>query len=232
MTQEELKQLVGHAAADYVRTHALAGSLIGVGTGSTVNCFIDALALDKERYRGAVSSSQASTRRLQQHGIPVFDLNDIDTLSFYIDGADEINATGQMIKGGGGALTCEKILAAVAREFICIADTSKQVEHLGRFPLPIEIIPMAQAAISRHIKALGGNPMLRRHEDGTLYTTDHGNPILDVSGLLISSAEATALETQINNWPGVVTVGLFTQRGADMCLLGAEDGVRQVSYAG
>lgn len=230
MTQEELKQLVGQAAADYVRTHAPAGSLIGVGTGSTVNCFIDALALDKDRYRGAVSSSQASTRRLQQHGIPIFDLNDIDTLSFYIDGADEINAAGQMIKGGGGALTCEKILASVAREFVCIADASKQVEQLGRFPIPIEIIPMAQSAISRRIKALGGNAVLRQHKDGTLYTTDHGHPILDIVDWLISPDEAAALETQINNWPGVVTIGLFAQRGADVCLLGTEDGVQQVSY--
>jgi ribose 5-phosphate isomerase A len=228
MTQDELKQLVGRAAADHVRAHVPAGSIIGVGTGSTANCFIDALALDKDRYAGAVSSSEATTQRLQQHGIKVFDLNDVEALSVYVDGADEINHAGHMIKGGGGALTREKIVASVAQEFVCIADASKQVELMGRFPLPVEVVPMARAAIGRRLKVLGGEPVLRLRADGTPYVTDNGNQILDVKGLQI--ADTLGLEAQINNWPGVVTVGLFAQRGADLCLLGTEHGVARINY--
>jgi ribose 5-phosphate isomerase A len=230
MTQDELKQLVGRAAADYVRAHVPAGGIVGVGTGSTANCFIDALALDKARYAGAVSSSEATTQRLLQHGIKVFDLNEVEALSVYVDGADEINHAGHMIKGGGGALTREKIVASVAHEFVCIADASKQVELLGHFPLPIEVVPMAQAAVGRQVVALGGTPVLRLRAGGTPYLTDNGNCILDVQGLQI--ADACALETQVNNWPGVVTVGLFALRGADLCLLGSEHGVARLNYPG
>jgi ribose 5-phosphate isomerase A len=228
MTQDELKQLVGRAAADLVRAHVPAGSIIGVGTGSTANCFIDALALDKSHYRGAVSSSEATTLRLHRHGITVFDLNDVDELSMYVDGADEINHAGHMIKGGGGALTREKIVASVAKQFVCIADASKQVEVMGRFPLPVEVVPMARAAVSRRLKALGGEPVLRAHADGAVYITDNGNEILDVKGLQIT--DPVALEVQVNSWPGVVTVGLFAQRGADLCLLGTEHGVARIDY--
>jgi len=228
MTQDELKQLVGRAAADLVRAHVPAGSIVGVGTGSTANCFIDALALDKSHYRGAVSSSEATTLRLHRHGITVFDLNDVDELSMYVDGADEINHAGHMIKGGGGALTREKIVASVAKQFVCIADASKQVEVMGRFPLPVEVVPMARAAVSRRLKALGGEPVLRVHADGAVYITDNGNEILDVKGLQIT--DPVALEVQVNSWPGVVTIGLFAQRGADLCLLGTEHGVARIDY--
>ena len=228
MTQDELKQLVGRAAADLVRAHVPAGSIIGVGTGSTANCFIDALALDKSHYRGAVSSSEATTLRLHRHGITVFNLNDVDELSMYVDGADEINHAGHMIKGGGGALTREKIVASVAKQFVCIADASKQVEVMGRFPLPVEVVPMARAAVSRRLKALGGEPVLRVHADGAVYITDNGNEILDVKGLQIT--DPVALEVQVNSWPGVVTIGLFAQRGADLCLLGTEHGVARIDY--
>jgi len=228
MTQDELKQLVGRAAADLVRAHVPAGSIVGVGTGSTANCFIDALALDKSHYRGAVSSSEATTLRLHRHGITVFDLNDVDELSMYVDGADEINHAGHMIKGGGGALTREKIVASVAKQFVCIADASKQVEVMGRFPLPVEVVPMARAAVSRRLKALGGEPVLRVHADGAVYITDNGNEILDVKGLQIT--DPVALEVQVNSWPGVVTIGLFAQRGADLCLLGTEPGVARIDY--
>jgi len=228
MTQDELKQLVGRAAADLVRAHVPAGSIVGVGTGSTANCFIDALALDKSHYRGAVSSSEATTLRLHRHGITVFNLNDVDELSMYVDGADEINHAGHMIKGGGGALTREKIVASVAKQFVCIADVSKQVEVMGRFPLPVEVVPMARAAVSRRLKALGGEPVLRVHADGAVYITDNGNEILDVKGLQIT--DPVALEVQVNSWPGVVTIGLFAQRGADLCLLGTEHGVARIDY--
>ena len=228
MTQDELKQLVGRAAADLVRAHVPAGSIVGVGTGSTANCFIDALALDKSHYRGAVSSSEATTLRLHRHGITVFDLNDVDELSMYVDGADEINHAGHMIKGGGGALTREKIVASVAKQFVCIADASKQVEVMGRFPLPVEVVPMARAAVSRRLKALGGEPVLRVHADGAVYITDNGNEILDVKGLQIT--DPVALEVQVNSWPGVVTIGLCAQRGADLCLLGTEQGVTRIDY--
>ncbi|HWT38031.1 MAG TPA: ribose-5-phosphate isomerase RpiA [Paraburkholderia sp.] len=229
MTQDELKQLVGRAAADYVIANVPEGAVIGVGTGSTANCFIDALAAHKSRYRGAVSSSVATTARLQSHGIQVFDLNEIDSLQVYVDGADEIDASGAMIKGGGGALTREKIVASVSETFVCIADATKRVDVLGQFPLPIEIVPMARTAIGRRVTALGGVPVLRVAKDGTPFITDNGNEILDVKGLRIT--DPRALEASINAWPGVVTVGLFASRGADLCLLGGETGVEEIRYS-
>ncbi|PLZ03561.1 ribose 5-phosphate isomerase A [Burkholderia sp. WAC0059] len=230
MTQDELKKLVGQAAADYVNAHVAPGAVIGVGTGSTANCFIDALAASKDRYRGAVSSSLATTARLQSHGFRVFDLNDVETLPVYVDGADEINASGAMIKGGGGALTREKIVASVADAFVCIADASKRVDVLGQFPLPVEVVPMARTAIGRRLAALGGVPVLRVQKDGTPFVTDNGNEILDVKGLRIDDPRGT--EIRINAWPGVVTVGLFAARGANLCLLGTANGVETVRYDG
>jgi ribose 5-phosphate isomerase A len=221
MTQDELKQAVAQAAADHVARSAPAGSIIGVGTGSTANFFIDALAADKARYRGAVASSEATRRRLAEHGIPVFDLNDVDDIPVYVDGADEIDAGLNMIKGGGGALTREKIVAAVARRFVCICDASKQVAVLGKFPLPVEVIPMARAHVARQLAALGGQPVLREG-----FVTDNGNQILDVRGLAI--ADPKGLEAQINQIPGVVTNGLFALRPADLLLLGTAEGVRQI----
>ena len=229
MTQDELKQLVGRAAADYVIANVPEGAIIGVGTGSTANCFIDALASHKSRYRGAVSSSVATTARLQSHGIQVFDLNEIDSLQVYVDGADEIDASGAMIKGGGGALTREKIVASVSEKFVCIADATKRVDVLGQFPLPIEIVPMARTAIGRRVTALGGVPVLRVAKDGTPFITDNGNEILDVKGLRIS--DPRTVEAHIKAWPGVVTVGLFAARGADLCLLGTDKGVEKIEYA-
>ncbi|CAM2172882.1 ribose-5-phosphate isomerase A [Paraburkholderia sacchari] len=228
MTQDELKKLVGQAAADYVNAHVPEGAVIGVGTGSTANCFIDALAASKGRYRGAVSSSVATTARLEAHGFKIFDLNEIESLPVYVDGADEIDASGAMIKGGGGALTREKIVASVSEVFVCIADASKRVGVLGQFPLPIEVVPMARTAIGRRVMALGGVPVLRVQKDGAPYITDNGNEILDVKGLSIS--DPRALEAQVNAWPGVVTVGLFAARGADLCLLGGESGVERIDY--
>ncbi|HTH61535.1 MAG TPA: ribose-5-phosphate isomerase RpiA [Paraburkholderia sp.] len=229
MTQDELKQLVGQAAADYVNANVPEGAVIGVGTGSTANCFIDALAVHKGRYRGAVSSSVATTARLQSHGFRVFDLNEIESLTVYVDGADEIDAQGAMIKGGGGALTREKIVASVADVFVCIADASKRVDVLGTFPLPIEVVPMARTAIGRRVTALGAVPVLRVQKDGSPFITDNGNEIIDVKGLCI--ADPVGLEAQINAWPGVVTVGLFAARGANLCLLGTESGVERIEYA-
>ncbi|NLP64002.1 ribose-5-phosphate isomerase RpiA [Paraburkholderia sacchari] len=228
MTQDELKKLVGQAAADYVNAHVPEGAVIGVGTGSTANCFIDALAASKGRYRGAVSSSVATTARLEAHGFKIYDLNEIESLPVYVDGADEIDASGAMIKGGGGALTREKIVASVSEVFVCIADASKRVGVLGQFPLPIEVVPMARTAIGRRVMALGGVPVLRVQKDGTPYITDNGNEILDVKGLSIS--DPRTLEAQVNAWPGVVTVGLFAARCADLCLLGGESGVERIDY--
>jgi ribose 5-phosphate isomerase A len=228
MTQDELKQLVGQAAADYVNATAPEGAVIGVGTGSTANCFIDALAASKGRYRGAVSSSVASTARLQAHGIKVFDLNEIDTLPVYVDGADEIDHSGAMVKGGGGALTREKIVASVSDVFVCIVDASKRVATLGKFPLPIEVVPMARTAIGRRVTALGGVPVVRVKQDGAPFITDNGNEIIDVKGLQID--DPLAFEALVNAWPGVVTVGLFAARGANLCLLGADSGVERIDY--
>ena len=229
MTQDELKQLVGQAAADYVNANVPEGAVIGVGTGSTANCFIDALAASKSRYRGAVSSSVATTARLEAHGFKIFDLNEIESLPVYVDGADEIDGIGAMIKGGGGALTREKIVASVSDVFVCIADASKRVAVLGNFPLPIEVVPMARTAIGRRVAAMGGVPVLRVKQDGSPYLTDNGNEIIDVKGLQI--ADPRALEAAVNAWPGVVTVGLFASRGADLCLLGGDTGVQTIEYA-
>ncbi|NMG14751.1 ribose-5-phosphate isomerase RpiA [Aromatoleum bremense] len=219
MTQDELKKAAAIAALDYVED----GMIVGVGTGSTVNHFIDGLAGIKDRIAGAVSSSEASARRLEAHGIPILDLNDITDLPVYVDGADEIDGGFCMIKGGGGALTREKIVAAVARRFICICDASKKVACLGRFPLPVEIIPMARAYVERELVRIGGRPELREG-----FVTDNGNLIVDVHGLMITSPRA--LETELNQIVGVVTNGLFARRGADVLLLATPAGVeRQVA---
>lgn len=214
MTQDELKQAVGQAALKYITP----GSIVGVGTGSTVNHFITALGSMKDDIEAAVSSSEASTARLQELGIQVLDLNDVDELDVYVDGADEINEQMEMIKGGGAALTREKIVAAVAKRFICIVDESKLVPVLGRFPLPVEVIPMAREYVAREIRALGGNPVWR---EGVV--TDNGNIILDVKGMAITDAKA--LETRLNSIVGVVTNGLFAHRGADVVLIGTPEGV-------
>jgi len=221
MTQDQLKQAVAQAAADYVARHAPEGSVIGVGTGSTANFFIDALAALKNRYRGAVASSEATRKRLEGHGIAVLDLNDVDHIPVYVDGADEVDAGLNMVKGGGGALTREKIVAAVAATFVCIADGSKLVEVMGKFPLPVEVIPMARAHVARALTRLGGAPALREG-----FVTDNGNVILDVRGLSITDPKS--LETQINQIVGVVTNGLFALRPADVLLLGTSEGVRRL----
>ena len=215
MTQDEMKKAAAYAALDYVKK----GTIIGVGTGSTVNHFIDALATMKNDIEGAVSSSEASTKKLQGYGIEVFDLNQVTALSVYVDGADEINEYNHMIKGGGAALTREKIVAAVADQFICIVDNTKNVDILGEFPLPVEVIPMARSYVARELIKLGGRPVYRQ---GVL--TDNGNIILDVHGLKI--AEPLTLETQINAIVGVVTNGLFANRPADVVLVGSPDGVK------
>jgi ribose 5-phosphate isomerase A len=218
MTQDELKQAVARAAIDYV----VDGEIIGVGTGSTANFFIDELGKIRGRIRGAVASSEATAVRLKSHGIPVFDLNDIASMPVYVDGADEINHQGAMIKGGGGALTREKIVASVADKFVCIADGSKLVNVLGKFPLPVEVIPMAVAAVSRQLSSVGATPLLRL-KDGKPYLTDNACCIIDAVGLEIR--DPVALEQTINGWPGVVSVGLFAVKGANVCLLGTAEGV-------
>lgn len=223
MTQDELKTLVGQAALHYVEE----GSIVGVGTGSTVNKFIDALATMKERITGAVSSSVASTERLQALGIKVFDATEVDELGVYIDGADEIDNAGYMVKGGGAALTREKIVAAQSRKFVCIADESKLVSVLGSFPLPVEVIPMAAKRIARQFAALGGQATLRL-KDGKPLVTDNGQHILDVTGLKIT--DPLAFETQTSQWPGVVTVGVFAFQKAHVCLLGAPGGVKTLVF--
>ena len=219
MTQDELKALVGQAALACV----VPGSIVGVGTGSTVNCFIDALATIKHTITGAVSSSDASSQRLRAHGITVLDSNAVLSIPVYVDGADEIDGTGCMIKGGGAALTREKIVADLAERFICIADASKRVEVLGNFPLPVEVIPMASAQIMRRLRTLGGEPTLRAS-----VVTDNGCHIIDVRGLRIT--DPLAMESLINQWPGVVSVGIFAQHRASVCLLGTADGVQTISY--
>ena len=223
LTQDELKALVGQAALRYV----VPGDIVGVGTGSTVNKFIDALATIKDQVRGAVSSSVASTERLRAIGIPVLDANDVEQLSVYVDGADEIDGQGYMVKGGGAALTREKIVASLARQFVCIADESKRVETLGRFPLPVEVIPMAAAHIARRFPALGGQARLRL-KDGQPLVTDNGQHILDVTGLHVT--DPLAMECEINQWPGVLTVGIFAHQKAQVCLLGAAQGVQTLTY--
>ncbi|MDH3460450.1 MAG: ribose-5-phosphate isomerase RpiA [Burkholderiaceae bacterium] len=219
MNPNELKAMVGREATAYVSP----GMLVGVGTGSTVNHFIEALARMKQGIAGAVSSSHATTARLRALGIMVVDANEVESLEVYIDGADEIDHRGFMVKGGGGALTREKIVAAMAQRFICIAVESKLVPTLGTFPLPVEVIPMAAKLVARRLRALGGEPVLR---EGV--TTDNGCQILDVRGLHI--ADPLAMEHEINQWPGVVTVGVFARNKANVCLLGTDQGVKTLNF--
>ncbi len=218
MTQDELKQAVAQAALEYV----VEGRIVGVGTGSTARLFIEELAKIKDRIPGAVASSEDTKRRLEGHGIKVYDLNNVTDLPVYIDGADEINAEMHMIKGGGGALTREKIVSAVAEKFICIVDATKYVEVLGKFPLPVEIIPMAQSQVTRELTLLGGKPVLREG-----FITDNGNLILDVHGLQI--LDPVDFESRLNHIAGVVTNGLFARRPANVCLMGTEQGVITLS---
>jgi len=218
MNQDEMKKQAAIAALDYLPD----SGIIGVGTGSTVNHFIDALAPLKGRYEGAASSSEASTERLKSHGIPVIDLNAAGELDVYVDGADESNKHLHLIKGGGGALTREKIVAAASKNFVCIADESKLVDVLGKFPLPVEVIPMARSYVARELVKLGGNPVLREG-----FTTDNGNVILDVHGLEIM--EPVKLETALNQIVGVVTNGLFASRPADVLILGTPEGPKVVN---
>ncbi|TLU66816.1 ribose-5-phosphate isomerase RpiA [Thalassotalea litorea] len=215
MTQDEMKKAAAEAALDYVTPD----SIVGVGTGSTVNFFIDALATIKDKIQGAVSSSEASTEKLKAYSIEVFDLNSVDILDVYVDGADEITEHMHMIKGGGAALTREKIVAAVAQKFVCIADASKQVGVLGSFPLPVEVIPMARSYVARELVKLGGDPVYRQG-----VVTDNGNVILDVHNMEILNP--VAMETNINAIVGVVTNGLFANRGADVLILGTEQGAK------
>ena len=223
MTQDELKTLVGQAALKYV----VPGQIVGVGTGSTVNKFIEALGSMRDQVPGAVSSSVASTERLQALGIRVFDANEVGELAVYIDGADEIDGRGHMVKGGGAALTREKIVAAQSRRFVCIADESKRVEVLGRFPLPVEVIPMATQRIVRQFQQLGGQAKLRL-KDGQPLVTDNGQHILDVTGLQIR--DPLGFETEVNQWPGVVTVGVFARQKAQVCLLATAGGVQTLEF--
>lgn len=217
-----MKQAVALAARDYVAEHLPQGAILGVGTGSTANYFIDALASIRHRLGGAVASSEATHQRLNRNGIPVLDLNDVTEMSIYIDGADEIDPGQAMIKGGGGALTREKIVAAAADTFVCICDNSKRVATLGRFPLPVEVIPMARAYVARELAELGGTPVLRAG-----FVTDNGNLILDVHGLRID--KPTVLECQINNIAGVVSNGLFAMRGADVLLAATATGIDRIT---
>ena len=219
MNQDELKALVGRAALAYV----VPGQLVGVGTGSTVNHFIDALAGIKQQIAGAVSSSEASTQRLRAHGITVLDASSVTSLPVYVDGADEIDHAGFMIKGGGAALTREKIVADLAQRFVCIVDQSKRVPVLGAYPLPVEVIAMAAAQVARRFAALGGSATLRPG-----VTTDNGHPILDVRGLSIT--DPLAMEAEVNQWPGVVCVGIFARHRAQVCLLGTAQGVQSLVF--
>ena len=217
MSQDKGKQRAAEAAIEHVR----GGTVIGVGTGSTVNFFIDALAASRERIAGAVSSSEASSRRLAAHGIPVLDLNQVEALEVYVDGADEATRDLHLIKGGGAALTREKIVAAASRQFVCIVDEAKLVDRLGRFPLPVEVIPMARSLVARKLAGLGGQPVLRQG-----FRTDNGNEILDVHNLKIT--DPSALEEKIGLLVGVVEVGLFARRGADVLLVAGDGGVRTI----
>lgn len=221
LSQDQLKTAVGQAAADYIKPHLENDSIIGVGTGSTANCFIDALAEFKHLFDGAVASSEATAKRLKDHGIPVYDLNSVNCLEFYIDGADEINSHLEMVKGGGGALTREKIVSDVAKQFICIADETKLVDRLGAFPLPVEVIPMARSQVARQLVKLGGDPVLREG-----FTTDNGNLILDIHNSNIMSA--IELEENLNQITGAVCNGLFAIKPATVLLLACQDGVKTV----
>jgi len=221
MTQDELKKAVAQSAIDYIHPKLNADSIVGVGTGSTANFFIDLLASIKGSFDGAVASSESTAARLQSHGIPVYDLNAIDNLVVYVDGADESDANLCLIKGGGAALTREKIVAACADEFVCIADGGKWVDVLGKFPLPVEVVPMARSYVARELVKLGGDPEYRA---GVI--TDNGNEILDVHNLIIT--DPVKLESQINQIVGVLTNGLFAQRSADILFLGRESGVETI----
>ena len=222
MNQDELKKSVAAAALAYVKTKIDDKSIIGIGTGSTANCFIDALATIKAQIYGTVASSEASAERLRGHGIPVYELNTVDEIEVYVDGADESNHQLHLIKGGGAALTREKIVTAVAREFICIADESKLVDTLGEFPLPVEVIPMARSHVARELVKIGGDPVYR---EGVL--TDNGNIILDVFNFEIK--DAIKVEAQINQIVGVVTNGLFAAKPADILMLGTQEGVKTLT---
>lgn len=224
MDQDTLKKLVGQAALNFVEPN----SIIGVGTGSTVNKFIEALGESSISIQGAVSSSVASTQLLQKIGIAIFEPHEVSSLNIYIDGADEIDPKGCMLKGGGGALTREKIVADLAESFICIADQSKKVQVLGAFALPVEIIPMAASQLSRLFESIGGKAKLRRMADGRAFVTDNGLHILDVHGLQITSP--LALEQEISAWPGVVTAGIFARNRAKVCLLGTGEGVQTLHF--
>ena len=224
MSQNESKRLAGEKAIDYVED----GMIVGVGTGSTVAYFIDALARVKDRIAGAVSSSDQSTERLRAHGIEVLDLNATGELSLYVDGADECDPHKRLIKGGGAALTREKIIAEASRKFICIIDPIKQVPVLGKFPLPVEVIPMAARRVMRQFAALGGIAQVRE-KDGLPLVTDNGQHIVDVTGLRI--ADPLAFESEVSQWPGVVTVGVFAHQKADVCLLGTPSGVRTMEFS-
>lgn len=221
LSQQDLKQQAAEAALTYIEPLLSPEAVIGVGTGSTADLFIDGLARYKTQFRAAVASSERSAQRLTALGIVVLDLNEVQTMPVYVDGADEINERLHMLKGGGGALTREKIVASVAKKFVCIADESKLVQMLGRFPLPIEVLPLAREAVARVARELGGEPILR-----VGFTTDNGNQILDVHGLTIS--DAVALEARLNQVPGVVTNGLFAARPADVALLATQQGIRQL----
>jgi len=223
VTQDELKTLVGRAALKYV----VPGEIVGVGTGSTVNKFIEALATMKDQVPGAVSISVESTERLKAIGVRVFDANEVGELAVYIDGADEIDGRGHMVKGGGAALTREKIVAAQSRRFVCIADDSKRVEALGRFPIPVEVIPMATQRLVRQFAGMGGAAKVRL-KDGQPLVTDNGQHILDVTGLQVR--DPLAFEGEVNQWPGVVTVGVFAHQKASVCLLGTPSGVRTLKF--
>lgn len=225
MNQDELKKAVAKAAVDYIAPRLDSDSIVGVGTGSTANFFIDMLAELKNEFDGAVASSEATAERLKSHGIPVYDLNSAGELEFYVDGADETNERLELIKGGGAALTREKIVAAVAKTFICIADESKMVGVLGNFPLPVEVIPMARSHVGREIVKLGGDPVYR---EGVV--TDNGNIIIDVHNMDIS--RPIRVEEQLNNIVGVVTNGLFARRPADLLLLGTSEGVKSIPRKG
>jgi ribose 5-phosphate isomerase A len=236
MNQDQLKQLVGEAARDEV-LKLPAGQMLGVGTGSTANCFIDALAPYKEHFSGTVSSSNATTERLLKHGFKVLDPNDVDVLPAYVDGADEIDPAGHMIKGGGGALTREKIIASMAKQFICICDASKQVAVLGNFALPVEIIPLSKGIVTQELAKLGGTVSLRMAKDTRAdlgqtpsqpFVTDNGGWILDVAGLRITNP--LALEAQLNQIAGVITVGLFAKEKADILLVSDTSGVSRIAF--
>lgn len=222
--QDQLKQAVARTAVEYVLPKLKEDIIIGIGTGSTTNFFIDLLAEHKGRIHGTVASSEASAKRLKAHGIPVYDLNSVDGVAVYVDGADETNERLELIKGGGGALTREKIVAAVAREFVCIVDESKLVRKLGTFPLPVEVIPMARSHVARQLARLGGQPILRSRNSDEAYFTDNGNIILDVHNLNI--AVPCQIEEKINNITGVVCNGLFALRPADLLVIGGKDGVK------